>query len=67
MNDLFSILSKEFLDSISVRTSFNKSLRKVSVSSLTDDDIGLVLEDVECFRDLADIIHLRLLDVDATI
>ena len=66
MNDLFSILSKEFLDSISVRTSLNKSLRKVSVSSLTNNDIGRVLEDVECIRDLADIIHLRLLDVDAS-
>lgn len=67
MNDLFSVLSKEFLDSISVRTSLNKSLRKVSVSSLTNNDIDLVLEDVECIRDLADIIHLRLLGVEATI
>ena len=66
MNDLFSILSKEFLDSISVRTSFNKSLRKVSVSSLTDTDTNRVLEDVECIRDLADIIHLRLSCEDAS-
>ncbi len=66
MSDLFSILSEEFLDSISIKTSLNKSLRKVLVSSLTEDDINLVLEDVECIRDLADIIHLRLIGADAS-
>lgn len=66
MSDLFSIISEEFLDSISIKTSLNKSLRKVLVSSLTEDDINLVLEDVERIRDLADIIHLRLSDADAS-
>lgn len=66
MSDLFSILSEEFLSSISVKTSLNKSLRKVLVSSLTEDDINLVLEDVERIRDLSDVIHLRLSGSDAS-
>lgn len=51
MNDVFNILSKDFLTSISLESSLGINLANYSMSKFNDDNLQLLLSDIEKMQD----------------